>query len=408
MRVLLITLPHRWREDRLGYHWKMLRALAEEGHQVELVSFAPPRDNLEGLAALKERVERLELVRLRVRNYETGDYLPRLLALPRAWPYSALRWVSKEMAACLQNRLKADRFDAVLCDQMYPVVNLPLGLSVPIIADTQHVLHVLLQRYAQHMRHPLERIYASTEAGKMRRWEAQMSARVAVVGVCSELEGDLFRALSPGVKVVMIPNVVEVEQYCLCPETGGSRILFCATMDWFPNQDAVDFFANKVMPPLRSMASDFTFVAAGRNPPASFTSRFESVRNIEFTGTVPDMRVEIARASVCVVPLRIATGTRVKILEAAAMAKPIVSTRIGAEGLDFVDGSEIMLADDPHDFARAVADLLADPDHRRALGQAARRRVEQQYSLMALRDALRTALAVGSAQNLNKHIVSVS
>ena len=104
------------------------------------------------------------------------------------------------------------------------------------------------------------------------------------------------------------------------------------------------------------------------------------------------MFAEIAKAAVCVVPLRIGSGTRLKILEAAAMAKPIVSTRIGAEGLDFVDGEEIILADRPEAFARAVADLLADPLRRQMLGNAARRRVERQYSLAALRISVREAL----------------
>jgi glycosyltransferase involved in cell wall biosynthesis len=110
------------------------------------------------------------------------------------------------------------------------------------------------------------------------------------------------------------------------------------------------------------------------------------------TGTVPDMREQIASAAVCVVPLRIGSGTRLKILEAAAMAKPIVSTHLGAEGLDFVAGQEIILVDKPDAFARAVAGLLADAGARRALGQAARRRVERSYNFPVLRSAVRDAL----------------
>jgi glycosyltransferase involved in cell wall biosynthesis len=133
-------------------------------------------------------------------------------------------------------------------------------------------------------------------------------------------------------------------------------------------------------------------VVAGRSGSDNFQAKFARLRHVRFTGPVPDMRAEIAKAAVCVVPLRIGSGTRLKILEAAAMAKPIVSTRIGAEGLDFVDGEEIILTDRPEAFARAVADLLADPLRRHMLGKAARRRVEQQYGLASLRSALREAL----------------
>jgi glycosyltransferase involved in cell wall biosynthesis len=105
------------------------------------------------------------------------------------------------------------------------------------------------------------------------------------------------------------------------------------------------------------------------------------------------MRVEIARATVCVVPLRIGSGTRLKIIEAAAMGKAIISTQVGAEGLDFVNGEDIVLVDEPRAFAAAIKDLLADPARRRQLGKAARRRVEDSYSITSLRPALRTALA---------------
>jgi glycosyltransferase involved in cell wall biosynthesis len=106
---------------------------------------------------------------------------------------------------------------------------------------------------------------------------------------------------------------------------------------------------------------------------------------------VEDTRPLLARAAAFVAPLRIGSGTRIKILEAAAMAKAIVSTTLGAEGLELSNGNEILLADEPQRFARAVADLLLDPGRRRALGRAARRRVAENYSLLVLRHALRGA-----------------
>jgi glycosyltransferase involved in cell wall biosynthesis len=164
-------------------------------------------------------------------------------------------------------------------------------------------------------------------------------------------------------------------------------------MDWYPNRDAVEFFVSAILPRLRAAVPEARFVVGGRNPSDEFRRRFAATPGIEFTGTVPDMRAEIAKAAVCVVPLRIGSGTRLKILEAAAMAKPVVSTRVGAEGLDFVDGKEIVLADEPKAFAGAVADLLRDASRRRELGQAARRRVEKCYSFPVLRTAVRAAFA---------------
>ena len=116
--------------------------------------------------------------------------------------------------------------------------------------------------------------------------------------------------------------------------------------------------------------------------------------NVVFTGTVPDMQVYIRQCAVSIVPLRIASGTRFKILEAAALSRPTVSTQIGAEGLEFLDGSEIILADAPEAFARGVAELLENPPRRRAMGLAARKRVATEYSFPKLCQALEETLAL--------------
>jgi len=170
-------------------------------------------------------------------------------------------------------------------------------------------------------------------------------------------------------------------------------VLFQGGMDWFPNRDAVSFFVNQVMPVLRRRIPGVRFVVAGRNPSKSFLQEFAGQSDVAFTGTVADMREVVAKASVCVVPLRIGSGTRLKILEAAAMGKPIVSTRLGAEGLEFRHGYEILLADKPEEFAAQVAELLQAPETRERLGLAARSLVERQYSFAVLRAAVRDALA---------------
>jgi len=133
-------------------------------------------------------------------------------------------------------------------------------------------------------------------------------------------------------------------------------------------------------------------VLAGRNPSEAMLQRYAEFPDVRFTGTVVDLRPYIARAAVCVVPLRIGSGTRLKILEAAAMAKPIVSTTLGAEGLELRSGQEIVLEDSPRAFAEGVAMLLTDPLRAAAIGSAARRAVEQQYSIPALRQQLRQLL----------------
>jgi len=409
MRILLVTMevPFPPVSGHRLHLWSLVRALADEDHELALVSFAQPGESAQDLGPLHRLVDHLDLVPVATSIHPLGESLRRLLALRVGRPYGAVRYASPAMAECVRERLACSNFDAVICDEIYPIVNLPKHLTVPVIADTQHVAYLLLQRYAQHLRNPLARLYFRVEAEKMRKWEARLCRQVAAVGACSEFDGELFRQLCPGVRTVSIPNVVDVDAYQPGAQGEGDRLLYCGALDWYPNQDAVTYFVSEILPGIRERVPDARLVVAGRSPSEVFKRKFAPSTAVEFTGTVPDMRPQFARAAVFVVPLRIAGGTRIKILEAAAMAQPIVSTRIGAEGLDFIDGKEIVLADDPRDFAAAVAGLLTDPVRRRALGQAARRRVDQQYGLAALRSAIGEALEeVTGSRSANYDLVS--
>jgi len=270
---------------------------------------------------------------------------------------------------------------------VYSTVNMSYN-NIPVILNSHNIEHFVLQRYVDLERNPAKRLYAWSEMRKLRNWEKHTCRRVALAMACSEHDCQLLSSLCPDLRVAVVPNVVDVDRYVPQREAASSTILFQGAMDWFPNRDAVTFFVDRILPAFRQSLPHVRFVVAGRNPSPGFVSNFAGVSEMEFTGTVVETRDEIAKAAVCVVPLRIGSGTRLKILEAAAMAKPIVSTRVGAEGLEFVDGEEIVLADEPSEFARAVVDLLVDPVRRRTMGLAARRRVEIQYSMPALRSAL--------------------
>jgi glycosyltransferase involved in cell wall biosynthesis len=164
-------------------------------------------------------------------------------------------------------------------------------------------------------------------------------------------------------------------------------------MDWHPNRDAVEFFARSILPHIRAKYPQVKFIVAGRNPPPQFVAQFSSDPGIEFTGTVADMRPYLANATVVVVPLRIGGGTRIKILEACAAGKPVVSTTIGAEGLDVVPGREILVADAPTDFANLVVRLLDDPLQSEVLAKGARAKIVDRYSSSALNKALETVIS---------------
>jgi glycosyltransferase involved in cell wall biosynthesis len=150
-------------------------------------------------------------------------------------------------------------------------------------------------------------------------------------------------------------------------------------MDWHPNEDAVIYFVATILPRIRAEVRDVTFSIVGRNPSARVRALTQH-QGVEVTGTVDDVRPHIAAGAVYVVPLRAGSGTRLKIFEALAMARPVVSTTVGAEGLALEAGRQFVPADDPGEFADAVVALLRDPGRRLALGDAGRTLVETHYS----------------------------
>jgi glycosyltransferase involved in cell wall biosynthesis len=375
--------------------WALLRALAAEGHSIVLLAFADRRELDGNETVLNSVCERVEWVpREHASLSMSRDYLARFSHIFLDMPHSVLGFRSQSMKKRIHQLVDSERIDAIFCEETQPLVNVGDHLPVPLILDNQNVEHLILSRYTAYERNPVKRLYARLEARKLKNWERQSCQRAAVACACSEYDRALLQALSPEVPVVVVPNIVDTDTY----QPGGledkSKLLYQGGMDWYPNRDAVEFFVTQIFLRIRRQVPDVKFVVAGRNPPEEFRQRLSSIPGIQFTGTVPDMRSEIASAAVCVVPLRIGSGTRLKILEAAAMAKPIVSTRLGAEGLEFQDGQEIVLADEPAAFADAVVKLLRAAPDRVRLGQAARKRAEQDYSFHALGASLRSTIRV--------------
>lgn len=394
MRLLFVSMTLPWPPDN-GHKmrtWSLLRALTAEGCQTTLLAFAHPAELDRDPGPSPPACRDLEVVPLEVESLAAWTGVRRRLrALIGGAPYAARRYRSPEMARRIQSRLETGRFDAVIADTVFGMINVP-PTDVPVLLNNVDVEHVILERYVRCERNPAKRAYAWLEARRLRRFEAEACRRAAVGMPCSPADEAQLRELCPGLPLVVVPNVIDTGEYAPPRHDAGDVVLYQGGLDWYPNRDAVRFFASRILPLVRRARPSVRFLVAGRNPPAAFRREVQAVPGLELTGPVPDMRPVLARSSVCVVPLRIGSGTRIKILEAAAMARPVVSTTLGAEGLAFVDGEEIVLADGPERFARAVLGLLADHRRRREVGSAARKRVEESYSLPVLRIQIRRVL----------------
>jgi glycosyltransferase involved in cell wall biosynthesis len=373
----------------------LLRALAALGYSVDFLSFttAPVQD----LQPLSDWCRSVSTVPTRKKDLSrSAGYFARLAALTRGKPYAIERFSSSEMHERITHCLETTDYACVVADSVYALVNLP-QTDVPLVLNCHNVEWVILQRYAVLERNPAKRVYATIEMRRMRDAERSACNRSVIAMTCSEHDRQALRALRPDMPVFIVPNCVDTNS--ISPSITSSddgcapTLLFQGVMDWYPNRDAVEFFVGSILPSIRQEMPQLKFVIAGRNPPEELREKYAAVPGVELTGTVPDMKAYLEHASVVVVPLRIGSGTRIKILEAAAAGKAVVSTSVGAEGLCFEDQVDIAIADKPETFAREVVRLLRDPQRRESIGRAARAKVVEHYSQAALTKAIQDLIS---------------
>ncbi len=228
-------------------------------------------------------------------------------------------------------------------------------------------------------------VYSLIQWQRLRRYERRACLAADRVVAVSEADAAALRALVPGLDPVVVPNGVDVDFYrspapplTERPGPEPDDLVLTGKMDFRPNVDAALWFAHEVLPLIRREAPKVRFWIVGQKPHARLAP-LSAEPGVEVTGWVEDVRPYIAAAAAYVVPLRIGGGTRLKVLEAMAMGKAIVSTTLGCEGFEVVDGQELLIADDPSEFAAAVLRVVRQPELREHLGRAALRFASSRY-----------------------------
>jgi glycosyltransferase involved in cell wall biosynthesis len=250
--------------------------------------------------------------------------------------------------------------------------------GVPTVLDLHNVEYEVLVRAAGAPGvGAVRRVYSQAEAVKFRRDEPRLWRRFTALLTTSERDRQQVLAHAPGLQVTVVPNGVDTAFFHPAPpdyvRTGAEpTVVFTGMMAYYPNQDGVLYFAEQIWPLVRREIPAARFIVVGTDPPPAIRALAEGDNGITVTGAVPDVRPYVWEADLCVVPLRIGGGTRLKIVEALAMEKAIVSTTIGCEGIDVTPGKTLAVADTPATFAAATVELLRSPKRRVTLGQAGR------------------------------------
>lgn len=299
---------------------------------------------------------------------QAADYARRMLSPA---PYAVTKHTAAAVRRLITQWDAERRFDVLLCDFLAPSLNFPRKCQTPTVLFQHNVESILWRRQAATERRLAHRAVFHLESWKMDRYERAAVGRFDHVIAVSDADRDAMARMVSADRITVVPTGVDTKTFRPTVRNHSPEpvVLFLGSMDWEPNIDGVQYFVERMWPTIRAAVPGARFQVVGRSPAASI--RRLASADVEIVGTVPSVIEYLHRAAAVVVPLRVGGGTRLKIYEAMGAGKAVISTTIGAEGLDYHDGRDIVIADAPDIFAQRVIDVLTDAGRRQSLEDAA-------------------------------------
>ena len=319
-------------------------------------------------------------------KFSAGFYAELALNAFSRLPYAIRKYESVAMRREITERFADQSFDLLVCDFLAPSVNVPLEVACPTALFEHNVEALIWKRHFEVQANPLKRAYLYGQWRKMRAFERAACRRFDQVIAVSREDSQMIEREYGVASVKDVPTGVDTEYFRPLKTENDElasephNLIFTGSMDWLPNEDAIKYFIAEIMPLVKRRVPDVTLTVVGRNPSPQLIDLGKRDASISVTGRVEDVRPYIESAAAYIVPIRIGGGTRLKIYEAMAMEKAIVSTTIGAEGLPVRDKHELLLADTPVQFAEATVRVLLDKDFARELAMRAAVTVRERFS----------------------------
>jgi polysaccharide biosynthesis protein PslH len=328
--------------------------------------------------------ERAGLASMHVEIRDKPQWFAGVEALAKGAPVSLTSFGSRKMQDYVDAQLATGKISHIFVFSGQMAQYVPVDFTGTLVMDFVDVDSAKFESYADEGSGFMRWINAR-EGVKLSAFEAEVAKRADASLFVSKAEADLFRVRSGADNVAALGNGIDTVFYDpaakikkLHPIFADPLIVFTGQMDYRPNIEAVADFAHNAFPAIRAAHPETSFAIVGRNPTQAVVD-LSMLPGVMVTGAVDDVRTWLNGADVVVAPLRIARGIQNKVLEAMAMAKPVVASTTAAEGIDAIDGQHFMVAKDAADEARIVIDLLGDTKRRLTLGKAAREHVIAHY-----------------------------
>ncbi|MBI5093408.1 MAG: glycosyltransferase [Candidatus Hydrogenedentes bacterium] len=367
--------------------WHILRQAAKRHEITVLGMYCPDRaPSAEELRRIQDIAASVIAVERPVgRGFRAMNAL-NSLCIGRA--YNLANYSFPAFAKAISEALRADRYDLVHAHHIHTAQYRALFAEVAAVYDAQNIYSELWRGYAAAPgRRALMREIATRQAALVAAAESRAFRDFDVTAMCSDADRERAVAMAPEAPIHTLPNGVDCEYFAPDEEPEEPfSLVFTGAMEVPANVDACDYLVTQILPIVLENCPETKLYLVGKDPVPAVQRLARS--NVIVTGSVPDVRPYQSRAQVAVAPIRMGSGTRLKILEAMAMRKPVIATSLGAEGIGYTAGKDILIADSPEDFAAHIGRLFADPGKRRRLGEAARRLVVEQYDWNLLESKL--------------------
>ncbi len=295
-------------------------------------------------------------------------------------PFTVWKFGSKELRRELKALRANNCFDLVHIDTVELAGYAKLLENTPKLLNHHNVESRLIFRRGANAANPLAKLYLYLQGLKLQLFEKRMLDKFDMNACVSENDQEYLAGISPKARFTQVPNGTDIDYFKPSGEKLQQSLVFAGSMSWYPNGDAMIYFCSEVLPLIKKEFPDIRCDIIGSHPPSRLQTLAARDKSIQLHGYVDDVRKYIAKASVYIVPIRVGGGTRLKILDAFASGKAVVSTSIGCEGLAVTNGENIIIADKPDEFAKQVMELLKNETLRKKLEINGRKLVEKQYS----------------------------